>query len=252
MESDEPCIGLKFSRDNKENDGRLFPDLPLYCEGANRPLFRGVIHFICTFLLPFGLIEMIVVSNGCMTNVIASTIYISSNIFCYGFSSAFHLFRWSAKVEIFIQKLDHCGIALLSTGTIVPVSLLLLPTQLGLLLLGSTFCSCIWTCYYIFQNKPSVWRQALTAGMLVLFVPFLYPIMNAIEFTCMISTMMIQIVGLVIFVNECPDCHKNIFGYHEVFHVFVSLAGLCVYICNWSVVKRMNACVEFNFEDKLS
>lgn len=236
-----------MDRIDKEKDGRLFPGIPLYCEGANRPLFRGIIHLLCTFLLPFGLMEMVVVSNACMLNLIASVIYVSSNMICYGLSAAFHLFRWSAKVEILIQKLDHCGIALLSTGTIVPVSLLLLPSPFGLLLLGSTFCSFVCTCYYIFQNKPSVWRQAITAGLLVLFVPVLYPTMNAIEFTCMLSTMVVQIIGLIVFIHECPNCHRNIFGYHEIFHVLVSLAGLCVYICNWSVVKRMNTCVHSNF-----
>ena len=159
-------------------DGRLFPDDLLYCEGAERPLFRGVLHLLCTLILPLGYFDLLNLSNNNVICMLSSIFYVSTNIFCYGFSALFHVGRWSPKIEILIQKLDHCGIAILSTGTIVPVSFLLLPWHLGSMLFGFTFLSCIWTCRSIMKCKPSVLKQVITAGILALFVPSLYFIMN--------------------------------------------------------------------------
>jgi hypothetical protein len=54
----------------------------------------------------------------------------------------------------------------------------------------------------------------------------------------MISTCILQICGSTVFATNRPDPYPNIFGYHEIFHMFVISAGVCVYICNWSIIRR--------------
>lgn len=41
----------------------------------------------------------------------------------------------------------------------------------------------------------------------------------------MIGTMIMQIIGLLVFVKQFPNPIPSIFGYHEIFHVFVVIAG---------------------------
>jgi predicted membrane channel-forming protein YqfA (hemolysin III family) len=61
----------------------------------------------------------------------------------------------------------------------------------------------------------------------------------------MVLTFVFQILGMIVFINE-PDsetcqficCCPSIFGYHEIFHMFVVAAGYCVYLCNWSIIFR--------------
>lgn len=241
------CDEESGAKSRKKNDGRLFPDFPLYCEGYNRPKCRGLLHLYCSILLPLGYVHYIEASKS-MASLVISVLYLSTNLFCYGISALYHVGKWSPSTEIFLQKLDHCGIAILSTGTMLPVSFLILPASSGLLLISITFIFCVWTCFNIFQGRPAVYRQALTAGVLILFVPQLYFIFNELEFATMLLTFLFQIIGIIVFVNEPNSrnclyccCCPSWYGFHEIFHVFVVAAGICVYICNYSIVARVSS-----------
>ena len=39
------------------------------------------------------------------------------------------------------------------------------------------------------------------------------------------GTIVMQIIGLIVFVKQCPNPMPSIFGYHEIFHLFVVIAG---------------------------
>ena len=221
-----------------ESDNRLFPDYPLYCEGLPRPVLRGVLHLVCLLLLPFGMLHLVMESDGSRLGSIAAIVYISTNIFCYGFSAMYHVGRWSAHNEILLQKIDHCGIAILTAGTFFPSSVLLLPIEVGFPFLITTLSACIWTCYHIWHLRPSSTRQIIVIATLLPFMPFLSPRMSTLEFWGTIFTMAFQAIGATIFLNKKPDPWPSSFGYHEIFHVFVVLAGICVYFTNWSIIRR--------------
>lgn len=44
------------------------------------------------------------------------------------------------------------------------------------------------------------------------------------------------LVGLIIFSHEKPDPWPDIFGYHEVFHVFVTGAFVASFFLNYSLL----------------
>ena len=134
--------------------------------------------------------------------------------------------------------MDHCGIAILSCGTMLPVSCLLLDRNVGMLFTFLSVSSCVWTCYNIWQLRPSALRQLITAAVLLPFIPFCWPRMNAIEFRSMITCCVLQFLGMQVFTRGWPDIWPKVFGYHEVFHTLVIASGVCVYLCNWSVIRR--------------
>jgi len=202
-------------------------------------LFRGILHFLCTLLLPYGLLYLIkAAGNSNYVACIANSIYISTNIICYGSSALYHVGRWSVQVEILIQKLDHCGVAILSTGTMVPLCMLMLPYPLGILFMMASISCCLWTCYNIFELKPSVGRQVSVPACILPFLPWCYYHMNSFEFSCIIFVIISKAIGVAIFVNQKPDPIPHIFGYHEIFHFFVVIAGIFVYVCNLSMTLR--------------
>lgn len=223
-----------------KNDGRLFEDESLYCEGHHRPLLRGIMHLMCSLMLPTVLYLFIQASRGSTRAIFASTIYLSSNMFCYGVSGLYHVFSWSPKDEIRLQKLDHCGITILSVGTIVPDALLLLPLlPYGLPMLVVSVSLCTYACYGIMGGKASLKWQMIVAVWWV--VPYMLPnylLMTSTEFSAMGATCLFQLLGAVIFATRRPNPHSSTCGYHEVFHFFVVLAGVAVIVCNYSIVKR--------------
>lgn len=223
----------------KKADNRLFPDLPLYCEGYPKPLLRGVSHLITAVVLPFAWILLL---SHCHDNLYAklvTTSYILCKLACYGASALFHVFEWSPKSEILMQKLDHCGIAVQSLGTVLPMSALLLPSQAGTLLFLISFSCCVWTCYRVFTLQPSLAAQALTA---VWWIPpysyLLFYRMTPLEGWCVLMVCLLKGCGVLVFVYEKPDPFPNVFGYHEIFHLFVIAAGVCIFLANWSIISR--------------
>lgn len=123
-------------------------------------------------------------------------------------------------------------------GTNLPVAILLLPSHLGFALGFLSIVSCAWACWSIYRKRPGVWRLAVVASVISLFWIPLWYYMNSIEFWCMIFTGVFQGVGTAIFVNKWPNPWPQVFGYHEVFHVFTLLGMTCIFLCNWSVIHR--------------
>lgn len=103
---------------HKKIDHRLFEDLPLYCEGMERPTCRGALHMLSSLLfLPFALWFLLKEANGNRAGEVAAVLYIASNFWSYGVSAMYHMGRcFSARTEIVLQKLDHAGIAVFAAG----------------------------------------------------------------------------------------------------------------------------------------
>jgi hemolysin III len=231
--------GLKHHDTIIHNDNRLFPTYPLYSEGLRRPKYRGYLHGIASVLLVVALGVLLHDCRHSPSGQIVSSLYIFTKLCCYGSSALYHIFSWSPKVEIFIQKMDHCGIAILSTGTMLPTSVFLLGPIYGTFLIGTSSILCLIVCTNIFRCKPSLLMQGLVAIWWL--VPFwwpLYNLMTSLEFSCMISVVILKGIGVYVFANEYPDPFPDIFGYHEIFHVFVCIAGCCIFACNWSIIHR--------------
>jgi hemolysin III len=258
IEQEKNCIDLK-------KDGRLFLEYPLYCEGQPKPICRGVLHLVCAILLPTVLLFFLRECHGSPLAIFISVCYITSNIICYGASGLplppsspcldpvalltglYHIFDWSHQPEIFLQKVDHCGIAILSVGTILPDAILLFgsnlspgfPDSLGYAMASISILLCSYTCHQIMKQKPSIPLQGLVAAWWV--IPFLIPnyyYMTTIEFCAMLCCCVLQGCGVYVFTHQSPDLLPSYFGYHEIFHVLITGAGLCVLICNYSIVRR--------------
>lgn len=120
----------------------------------------------------------------------------------------------------------------------LPSALLLLPSKIGIPFVFISVLACSWTCSRIFQLRPSTWRQVIVAGCCLPFLPICYFYMNRIEWLAVWATISFQLVGLYVFTKRKPDLIPSVFGYHELFHVMVVLAGATVYLLNYSIIHR--------------
>lgn len=224
--------------DGKKLDGRLHPDYPLYCEGLEKPMLRGMLHLLLSLLLPFGTWHLLAEANTNRVGQLSAILYTASNMFCYGTSALYHVGKWSPRVEILLQKADHCGIAILSVGTFIPCCLLLFPAPYSVVLLLQLGAICIWTCLHILHGNSSVLRQVLVPASSLLYMPVFYDVLNAQEFGLYFLCLFFQLSGVVVFVTQRPNPWRRVCGYHEVFHLFVVAAGATVYLTNWSIIRR--------------
>jgi predicted membrane channel-forming protein YqfA (hemolysin III family) len=142
---------------------------------------------------------------------------------------------------------------MLSVGTILPDAILLLGSDMtpnvhnhfGFAFALLSIVLCAYACKQIMKQEPSVALQALVASWWVL--PFLLPnyfYMTTVEFSAMLMTCLFQGLGVAVFTRRSPDPLPHFFGFHEVFHSLVVMAGMCVLICNISIVSRYGVAYE--------
>lgn len=221
-------------------DGRLFYQYPLYVEGMLRPTCRGVLHMLVSvFVLPPAFWYILRECNGNMYGIVSSSLYVLSVLFCYGISALFHVGRcWSAQSEILLQKLDHAGIAITSVGTFLPSIFLLFPVAEGALFLIILLALLGYNVYSIVKLRPSVIALAVIPAVSVLFLPRIWVTFTSFELTMYFSIVIFKFCGTLVYVYQRPDPIPKVFGFHEIFHTFVVLAGSMIYLANFSIVRR--------------
>jgi len=180
-----------------------------------------------------------------------------SNILLYAVSALYHAGGgwWPSNIEIVLQKLDHCCIALFTTAAILPSAAHLLDDYpiLQFVQLCLLIYLCLLTFIRIYQCKPSVQRQLAVAGAFVPFLPLLLSKYSSFEFYTLLFGHVCNFTGVYFFVKQIPK--SDWFGYHgkltlfvfnddyivlllEVFHAFTVIGSTCAYFHNWSIIHR--------------
>ena len=182
------------------------------------------------------------ISKSTNPNELIATIVYSIGIFMmFGFSALYHRINWRPKVLKVMRRLDHSSIFIMIAGSFTPICLLVLPDRLGLQLL-----LIIWIIAGIgiiqtvlFTNTPRMVRAGiyLIAGYMA--IPYLSVLSSVMGFTNYALTVAggtIYSVGAIGYGLKFPDFSPKYFGYHEFFHILVSVAAILHFIVIYSIV----------------
>jgi hemolysin III len=186
-------------------------------------------HLLGVLLAIPGLVWLILRSHGDPLRTVGFTVYGMSLILLYSASTLYHWLPLSPRKEDWLRRFDHTAIYVLIAGSYTPVCLVTLRGGLGWSLFGAA-----WACALIggviklfFQHLPRWLTTALYLGMgwmaVVAFVPLLHTL-PAGGFNWLLMGGMCYTVGAVIYGVQRPDPLPNVFGFHDIFHLFV-LAG---------------------------
>ena len=148
---------------------------------------------------------------------------------------------WPRPVRAILRGLDHSAIYVLIAASYTPPCLLILPSPYGGGLLVF-----VWTAAALGLVKSFVWPNAprwLNTVVYVLFgwaiLPFAPALMHGLG---ILSSSLIAgggalyTLGAVIYGRRWPDPQPTVFGYHELFHIFVIAAAGCQYVAMWRLV----------------
>ena len=205
-----------------------------------KPLLRGYFHEWMFFISIGACIPLI--SKSTNPNELIATIVYSIGIFMmFGFSALYHRINWRPKVLKVMRRLDHSSIFIMIAGSFTPICLLVLPDKLGLQLL-----LIIWIIAGIgiiqtvlFTNTPRMVRAGiyLIAGYMA--IPYLSVLSSVMGFTNYALTVAggtIYSVGAIGYGLKFPDFSPKYFGYHEFFHILVSVVAILHFIVIYSIV----------------
>jgi len=208
---------------------------------AVKPKLRGVSHEWAFFLsLGFGVALIILAKTPEATLAVA--IYAVSLSALFGTSALYHRVNWSRpRMRQWMRRLDHSMIFFLIAGTYTPFALLVLDGPLADAILAVVWIGAIAGAIVemIWIDHPK-WVAAiiyLSLGWVaVAAFPELWTEMGVAGTMLVAAGGLLYTAGAVVYATQRPNPSPAIFGYHEVFHLLVILAGAIFYIAIADVV----------------
>lgn len=156
----------------------------------------------------------------------------------YTFSALYHIGRWGARPSRVLRAIDHANIFVMIAGTYTPLCFNLLSGWLRVAIL-----TVIWTLAVIgvglaiFTLRLPRWvTAALYIGMgwvVVLALPAFLAAIPWYGVAILLLGGVLYTIGAVIYARKRPDPFPRVFGFHEVFHLFVIAGSASFASCIW-------------------
>ncbi|HYE11816.1 MAG TPA: hemolysin III family protein [Patescibacteria group bacterium] len=194
----------------------------------------GLTHLLGAVLSAVGLVFMIyyAVAEGTVWHIVSFSIFGSSLILLYTASTLYHLLCISDKGVKVLRKIDHMMIYVLIAGTYTPLCLIPLRGGWGYSLLIT-----IWGIAITGIIMKLLWFDAprwlytlFYLGMGWLVVIAFWPMIKTIPaggIAWLVAGGLLYSIGAVIYGTKWPPLKSKVFGFHEIFHLFVLYGSFC-------------------------
>lgn len=216
------------------SDNRLFPGTLLYCEGRNKPTFRGKLHAIGVAALCPYWIFIASSSIDSLQEMFAMGMFIMGTFLCWGCSALYHCMDWTVKQEILIQRLDHSGIFLCIGCSFTPIVILLCQQANALVLLLSMVVTWSIAMYGIWHScckqQGIILLCVLNIALTVPVCIYVSSLLTNFEKLYGVLSIASYSLGAVVFGKQIIDPIPHIFGYHELFHLLTLIATCFAYL----------------------
>jgi hemolysin III len=197
---------------------------------AVKPKLRGVSHE-WAFFVSLGLGTVLILLAKTPKATLAVAIYAVSLSALFGCSALYHRVDWRRpRVRLWMRRLDHSMIFFLIAGTYTPFALLALHGTLATAILAVVWCGAIAGAIVemIWIDHPK-WASALIYVSLgwvaVAAFPALWSALGVGGAMLVVAGGVLYTLGAVVYATQRPNPNPAIFGYHEVFHLFVIAAA---------------------------
>ena len=194
----------------------------------------GLTHLATAVVALIGAV-VLVANPVAIASRLALLIYGLSLVLMFTASSVYHLVKTSPSRELWLRKLDHVAIYLLIAGTYTPVCVIVLAGALRWGLLGGIWLLALaGISFKLVYIKTPRW---LTVGLYLVMgwmgVIGFRPLLAALPlpaFGWLLAGGLLYSIGAIIYATRRLDLLPGMFGFHEVWHLFVSAAGAAHYI----------------------
>ena len=201
-------------------------------------------HFITFLAGIIGLGLLIILSRDNSSKLITMTIYGVSVLVLFGASTLYHWIKTTPEKERLLRKLDHISIFLLIAGSYTPVFYYGLEGIWKWAMLWA-----IWVLAFVgivlkvfFLDVP---RSVSTAFYISLGWMALIPLFKLVQSFPLEALILMFLggvsytIGGVIYATKIFNFFPNKFGFHEIFHLFVSMGSVLHFVMIWRFVVPM-------------
>ena len=196
---------------------------------------NSLTHWAGAVLGLVGLIALLIVGWSTPAKIISLTIYGISLIAMFSASATYHMVRVKEKALEIFRKIDHAAIYLLIAGTYTP------------------FCVNVFTGFWKWGMLGIIWSLALIGMVVKIFViraprwlnAGIYVIMGWLSIAAagqvlaalpawvlvwLIIGGVVYTLGAVVYTTKIFNFVPGVFGFHEVWHIFVLLAAIAHFV----------------------
>jgi hemolysin III len=199
-----------------------------------KPRLRGVSHEVAAFIFPFmGLAAVLAARSP--SDKVAVGVYTVGVSCMYATSACYHRFNWAPGPRSRMRRLDHSMILVAIASTYTPVAVMGLSAPTARVLL-----SVVWVLVIAGVLVRNLWARAPRWVMMAFYIgvgwtavavmPSLFAGLGVVNFALMLAGGVVYSIGALVLGLRRPDPVPAIFGYHEVFHALVVVAGLLFYL----------------------
>jgi hemolysin III len=196
---------------------------------------NSLTHWGGAILALIGLIALLVIGWDTPAKIVSFAIYGVSLIFMFSASATYHMVRVKDRALEIFRKIDHAAIFVLIAGTYTPfcVNAFTGFWKWGMLTLiwSLAFIGIIVKIFYIRAPRwlnagiyvLMGWVSVAAAGQMLATLPVWV-------FGWLIAGGVIYTLGAVVYATKIFNFKPGVFGFHEVWHIFVLLAAIAHYV----------------------
>jgi hemolysin III len=199
-----------------------------------KPVLRGWMHLLWFAASLVSGPFLLVRAHGA-EQIAAAAVYSASVSGLFGISALYHRGTWPEVWRQRLQRLDHAMIFFLIAGTATPAFMLMAPGTFGLVCL-----IVMWTLTITAAVIHLTWMNApelLVGGAFIglgwaagLALPWVWIHAGVAPAVLMLIGGLLYTAGALSFHHRWPDPFPSVFGFHEVFHVYVCAAAVCQFM----------------------
>jgi hemolysin III len=174
-------------------------------------------------------------------HVVSFAIFGTTLVLMYTSSFLYHGWKISEKALLVFRRIDHIMIFMLIAGSYTPICLVPLRGPWGWSIFGTVWgIAIIGIGLKIFAMNVPRWISTmiyLIMGWLCVIA--IYPLVKNLELICLFWLALgglFYSVGAIVYSSKKPNPFPGIFGFHEIWHLFVLLGSACHF---WLVFKYL-------------
>ncbi len=181
-----------------------------------------------------GLTLLIILASlkGSAWHIVSFSIFGLTLVMMFTSSSIYHGLKIpDEKLDLF-HRIDHIMIFLLIAGTYTPICLVPLRGPRGFIILGIVWGLALAGIILkiFFMNIPRMVSTLIYLIMGWICIAAIGPIIKALQGPCiawLFAGGLFYSTGAVIYALKQPDPFPGVFGFHEIWHLFVISGGFC-------------------------
>lgn len=206
-----------------------------------KPLLRGWSHAAAAVAAIVTTFTLFALCGDDRPRALTMLVFGASMILLYAVSATYHIGRWQPRTERILRAVDHANIYVLIAGTFTPMCFNVLSGSFR-----TTMLTLMWSVaaagviVSVFTDHLPRWLTAsLYVGMGWIGVVVLPAFSTHLPWQALglvLGGGLLYTTGAVVYARQRPDPYPEVFGYHEVFHLFVIGGSAMFVVTMWAFV----------------